>query len=148
MKHKLLIAGALALAITMPALANDIYKYVDEDGTVHYVDRPTGAESEERVAFVARSRTANSSPSGDAGPDWRERRESRQEAERAAEEEASQQAERDKLCRESRDRLQQYNQARRLYREDEQGERVYLDEEQVAEARQKLADLIEENCNG
>ncbi len=148
MKDKLLIAGALALMIAMPALANDIYKYVDEDGTVHYVDRPTGAASEERVAFVARSRTASPSQSDDSGPDWRERRESRQDEKRAAEEEASQQAEREKLCQQSRDRLQQYNQARRLYRTDEQGERVYLDEEQVREARQKVADLIEENCNG
>ncbi|MDJ0758255.1 MAG: DUF4124 domain-containing protein [Woeseiaceae bacterium] len=148
MTRKLLTTGALALAIAMPALANDIYKYVDEDGTVHYVDRPTGVESEERVAFVARSRTANSSSTDNSGPDWRERRESRQEAQRAAEEEASQQAEREKLCQESRDRLQQYNQARRLYRTDEQGERVYLDEEQIQEARQKVADLIEEHCNG
>ena len=152
MRHKLLTAGALALALALvvatPALANDIYKFVDEDGTVHYVDRPTGAESEERVAFVARSRTANSSSSDDSGPDWRERREARQEAERAAEEEAGQQAERDKLCRESRDRLQQYNQSRRMYRTNEQGERVYLDEAQMQEARQKVADLIEEHCNG
>ncbi len=148
MKHKLLTAGALALVIAMPALANDIYKFVDEDGTVHYVDRPTGAESEERVAFVARSRTANSSSTDDSGPDWRERRESRQEAERAAAEEAGQQAEREKLCQESRDRLQQYNQARRLYRTNEQGERVYLGDEEIQEARQKVADLIEEHCNG
>ena len=148
MKDKLLIAGALALAISMPALANDIYKYVDEDGTVHYVDRPTGAATEERVAYVSNGRSASSSRSGDSGPDWRERRESRQEEKKAAEEEAAQKAERDKACQESRDRLQQYNQARRLYRTDEQGERVYLDEAQVEEARQKVVELIEENCNG
>ena len=148
MKLKLLTASAIVLLMTLPVHANDIYKYVDEDGTVHYVDRPTGAATEERVAFVGRSGTRPSSRSDDSGPDWRERRESRQEAQKAAEEEASQQAEREKLCQESRDRLQQYNEARRLYRMEEQGERVYLDEEQVNEAREKIAELIKENCNG
>lgn len=144
---KLLTAGVACLLVTAPALASDIYKYVDENGTVHYVDRPTGAATEERVAFISQPR--GSAPrSSESGPDWRERREARQEAQNAADEEASQQAERAKLCQESRDRLQQYNQARRLYRTDENGERVYLDEKQVEEARQKVVELIEENCNG
>jgi hypothetical protein len=146
-RNKLLTAGIACLLITAPALANEIYKYVDEDGTVHYVDRPTGAATEERVAFVSQG-GAGAPRSTASGSDWRERRESRQEARKAAEEEAGQKAERAKLCQESRDRLQQYNQARRLYRTDENGERVYLDDKQVEEARQKVADLIEENCNG
>ena len=145
-RSKLLTFGVACLLVTAPALANDIYKYVDEDGTVHYVDRPTGAPTEERVAFVSQ-RNAGAPRRADSGPDWRERREARQEAQKAADEEASQEAERAKKCQESRDRLQQYNQARRLYRTDENGERVYLDESEVEEARQKVADLIEENCS-
>ena len=146
-RSKLLTASLACLLVTAPALANDIYKYVDENGTVHYVDRPTGAATEERVAFVSQ-RGASAPRASESGSDWRERRESRQEARKAAEEEASQKAERAKLCQESRNRLQQYNQARRLYRTDENGERVYLDEDQVEEARQKVVELIEENCNG
>lgn len=146
-RSKLLTAGIACLLVTAPALANDIYKYVDENGTVHYVDRPTGAATEERVAFVSQ-RSSGAPRSAQSGPDWRERREARQEAQKAADEEASQEAERAKLCQESRDRLQQYNQARRLYRNDENGERVYLDEKEVEEARNKVAELIEENCNG
>ena len=146
-RSKFLTASIACLLVTAPALANDIYKYVDEDGTVHYVDRPTGAPTEERVAFVSQ-RNAGAPRSNDSGPDWRERREARQEAQKAADEEANQQAERAKLCQESRDRLQQYNQARRLYRNGEDGERVYLSDAEVQEARQKVVDLIEENCNG
>lgn len=146
-RSKLLTAGIACLLVTAPALANDIYKYVDENGTVHYVDRPTGAATEERVAFVSQ-RSSGAPRSSESGPDWRERREARQEAQKAADEEASQDAERAKLCQESRDRLQQYNQARRLYRNDENGERVYLDEKEIEEARNKVAELIEENCNG
>lgn len=146
-RSKLLTAGVACLLVTAPALANDIYKYVDENGTVHYVDRPTGAATEERVAFVSQ-RSSGAPRSSESGPDWRERREARQEAQKAADEEASQEAERAKLCQESRNRLQQYNEARRLYRNDENGERVYLDEKEVEEARNKVAELIEENCNG
>ena len=40
-----LTSAALLVALTGPAttVASQIYKYTDADGTVHYVDRPTGA---------------------------------------------------------------------------------------------------------
>lgn len=146
MKRKILTVGACALLVMSTAFANDIYKYTDENGTVHYVDRPTGAPSEERVAFVSQ-RNQSSAPRGDAnGPDWRERRQARQEDQKTADQEASDKAERDKLCKEYRDRLQSYNASRRLYRNNEQGERVYLGDEEIAEAKKRVSDLIQENC--
>ena len=35
-------------------LANDIYKWTDEDGNVHYGDRPSGDSSEERLAISSK----------------------------------------------------------------------------------------------
>ena len=37
------------------AFANDIYKWTDEDGNVHYGDRPTGDATEERMAISSSS---------------------------------------------------------------------------------------------
>jgi hypothetical protein len=49
-------------------------------------------------------------------------------------------------CQESRARMESYLQARRLYNEDESGERVYLDESQILEAREKAQEQIQKYC--
>lgn len=37
---KRVLIGALALALAAPAIAQQVYKWVDEDGTVHFTDSP------------------------------------------------------------------------------------------------------------
>ena len=54
---------------------------------------------------------------------------------------------RDARCQEHRARLEIYLQARHLYRENEAGEREYLDESQTLEARQKVEELIQKDCS-
>jgi hypothetical protein len=46
-----------------------------------------------------------------------------------------------------RERLESYLQSRRLYRENESGERVYLDEDEVMTARAALQKKIQETCD-
>ena len=50
-------------------------------------------------------------------------------------------------CAEYRARLQTYMQSQRLYREDASGERVYLDDNQMLEARNKAQDQIQQYCD-
>lgn len=142
----LAFAGVFAILATTTVLASDIYKYVDENGVVHYVDRPTGEATEQRVVVSTAPSTASRS-SANSGPDWRERRQARQEARAAKEAERSEQEERKELCQQYRQRLEQYDNSPRLYRMDEQGERVYLDEEQIKEAREQVKLQIDKNCN-
>ncbi len=141
-----IFASAYAILATSTVLANDIYKYTDENGTVHYVDRPTGAPTEERVTAIVTNRSAQPRPAND-GPDWRERRAARKSAQEEARTAKADEEERAKLCQEYRQRLNQYNDARRLYRTDEQGERVYLSEEEIEETRRVVQERIEENCS-
>ena len=49
-----LTLAAVAVAVSAAALAGDVYKYIDADGNVHYVDRPTGEPSEQRLAIVSK----------------------------------------------------------------------------------------------
>jgi hypothetical protein len=56
-------------------------------------------------------------------------------------------AERAQQCESSRARLDSYLQSRRLYRTDDNGERVYLDEEQHQEARRKAEEQVSEFCS-
>ena len=144
MTNKLVFASVFALLATGTVLASDIYKYTDENGVVHYVDRPTGAPSEERVDVVV----SNPSPSAAANSssDWRARRDARKEAQSAAKAEKSEKEERAQLCQQYRDRLVQYDNSRQLYRMDEQGERVYLNDKEIEEARQQVQAQIDANC--
>jgi hypothetical protein len=140
-----------ALAFSATAVAGEIYKWTDEDGNVHYEDRPAGDEVE-RVA-VSSSNTNNSAVR--ASIDARRARESERADARSKREEEAQKAaaaeqlaaERAQKCADSRARMESYLQARRLYKEDENGERVYLDDSQIMDARSQAQDDIQAYCS-
>jgi len=153
MNTRQIISGiaALAIMISSAALADDIYKWTDADGNVHYEDRPSGDPSEQRLQF-SYNRT-NASAVQNRVQSQRDvattRREAREEAEAdkqtAAENRA---AAEQKLaqCHSYRAKLKTMLESRRVYREDEAGERSYLDDAQRAEARTKAEELIKETC--
>lgn len=141
----------VAVAISAAALAGDVYKYIDADGNVHYVDRPTGEPSEQRLAIVSKP-TDHSAVQARVQARVDVRNTAREAAAAAPEEPTREEirAEREKHqqeCQAFRDRLERFVQSRRLYREDEQGERVYLDEEQTRTARDRVAQQVQEHCD-
>jgi len=148
--RQLLGAALAATLVSGLALASDIYKWTDEEGGVHYVDRPTGQPDETRMDIFS-ARTDNAAIQARA----QERREARATAEQVASEAPpgmsendlrAEQQQRQAECQKYRDRLESYLQSRRLYKEDENGERVYLDEEQTLAARARVEDQIKEYC--
>ena len=151
-KKLALSCAVLTMAFAGSAMANEIYKWTDEEGTVHYEDRPTGAATEERLQMTY-NRTDNSDVQRrvQAHVDARTAREEAQSVAAAAEQEAAESAavaaERAQKCEKSRARLESYLQSRRLYRTDENGERVYLDDTQREEARRKAEEQITEFCS-
>ena len=46
-----------------------------------------------------------------------------------------------------RDRLERYSYARHLYKQDENGERVYLDDDEMSSVRGDTQKRIDEFCN-
>jgi DNA helicase IV len=144
----LAIAVALMLAVTTAgtAVAGDIFKWTDEEGNVHFGDRPDGGEGTEKVAInQARVQAAVQSRA--------------EAAAKAAEEEAAatppgptpeelqaQADERAEKCSKYREQLQRFVRSRRLYREDENGERVYLDEDEMQAAREKAENQVQDYC--
>lgn len=151
-KQIALACAVAALTVAPGVMADEIYKWTDEDGNVHYEDRPTGAPSEERVDITYR-RTDNSVVQKRIGArlDAQAAREEAKSVAAAAEKEtaenAAAEAERKQACERSRTRLESYLQARRLYRTDDAGERVYLDDSQREEARRKAEEQIAEFCS-
>lgn len=151
-RYALLLVTAAALAAAGAAVAGEIYKWTDENGTVHYVDRPTGDPSEERVAILSRGTDSGSVQASIEAR--RERVAAREEArikkseeQAAATQSQADQEKREADCQMYRARLESFLQSQRLYREDDSGERVYLDQAQILAARTKVQDKIEETCN-
>lgn len=151
-KRLALSCAVVALTIASGAVANEIYKWTDEDGTVHYEDRPSGAATEERL-YMTYNRTDNNAVQQrvkarvDARTAREDARTAAAESQKEAADSAAVAAERAQKCENSRARLDSYLQARRVYRTDENGERVYLDDVQRQEARQKAEEQVSKFCS-
>ena len=144
--------AVVTLLLAGGASANEIYKWTDEQGNVHYEDRPSGMPTEQRLAINYRrtdsgavQQRINARHEREAALD--EARSAAAAAEQEAAEEAAAAEERKQACERARSRLETYLQSRRLYRTDENGERVYLDDEQRREARSKAEEQITELCS-
>ena len=148
-KHFLLTILATLCAST--ALASDIYRYTDENGTVIYVDRPTGNAGETRMdvysrntdnaAVQARVQTRQDTASANRESGAAETEATLTRSEKRAIAAANQQQ-----CQTYRAQLDTFVASRRLYREDESGERVYLSDAESQETRDRVQRLIEETC--
>jgi hypothetical protein len=136
------------------AYAADVYKSTAPDGTVIYSDRPEGADSQfvysatprsPRAQQGAASAASRPATAGDAAasppeapgtptlPDGRSSAELR--------------AQRQKNCEIARETQQRYTLSRRLFRTNAVGEREYLDDAAVAEARAKAAADVKDWCD-
>ena len=151
-KRNSLSLALAAVMLTAGASANEIYKWTDEEGNVHYEDRPSGAATEERLALnYRRTDTGALQQRIDAR---HERQAARSEAkseaelaEREAAENAAAEEQRKQACVRARTRLETYLQSPRLYRTDDNGERVYLNDEQRQEARREAEEQVNELCS-
>ena len=150
-RQMLVTTLAFTLTLSGNAIAGDIYKWVDAEGNVHYEDRPL-SDGAERVAIESRStdRAAASAQASATAESWAEARAARREArdeQPSAEELRAEAEEKRQQCAAYREKLQQMLTSRRLYREGENGERVYLDDSQIDEARATATTQVEEFCN-
>ena len=127
------------------------YKWTDKDGNVHFGDKPEGFEAVERLDIeskptdperVQAELQALSPPADADDSDDDDEEEASLEPDPQAE--ARERAER---CTDSRSSMQDLSNARRMYREDEAGERTYLSEEEMQAARQRVADQVDEFCD-
>ena len=154
MNIRQIISGFAALAITISSavLADEIYKWTDADGNVHYEDRPSGDPSEQRLQFSYNRTNATAVQSRvqsqrDATTTRREAKEEADAEKQTAAENRAAAEQKLAQCQSYRAKLKTMLESRRVYREDEAGERSYLDDAQRAEARTKAEELIKETCS-
>jgi len=147
---KLTATLILSVALASAATAAEIYKWTDEDGNVHYTDKPIDQTSER--LNIASSSTNNEAVRAETQARLDRQSEAAEAAANApkgpsAEEQRADAKERADKCAMYQARLTKFTQSRRLYREDEDGERVYLDEADTQETRDKTEDQVREHCN-
>jgi hypothetical protein len=150
-KTRLLLSVSLAaLLASGMAVAGEIYKWTDEDGNVHYEDRPTGNAEVEHLDVVSKN-TDNSIVQARLDANRKSREAARQVASEAPpemtkEEIRAEQEKRQAECQKYRDQLQSFLRSQRLYQEDAAGERTYLSEQEVMAARTRVEGQIQEYC--
>ena len=145
----ILAASTTALIAAGACMAGEIYKWTDEQGNVHYEDRlPAGAEDVEHVDILSRN-TDNAAVQArlDAAREARaDKAKAAADAAAEAEDPDADPAKRAEKCQMYRDRLESFLRSQRLYTEDANGERKYLDESETMAARQKAQEQVEKYC--
>ncbi|HET7607802.1 MAG TPA: DUF4124 domain-containing protein [Gammaproteobacteria bacterium] len=147
-RHLTLLLALLGTA----AYAADVYKSTAPDGTVIYSDRPEGADAQfiysatpsaprtqpgvAQAGRAASGAQAASPPQTPAIPTLS-----------AGPTSAQLKAERQKNCEIAKETQQRYTLSRRLFRTNAVGEREYLDDAAVAEARAKAAADVKDWCD-
>ncbi|MFH1605210.1 MAG: DUF4124 domain-containing protein [Pseudomonadota bacterium] len=159
---RLSVAIALTLCLVLPASAQ-MYKWVDENGKVHYSDKPPPSNIKiEKLRRTVTSAPAPSEVKGGAAKDaakagpmtlieqdqaFRKRQQEAAKAEQEAAQKQAQAREREQNCKRAKIALAQYQAGGLQMRINEKGERVYLDEKQIAQDAERARQDVAKACN-
>lgn len=156
MLHKVLM-GLLMAGLAAIATAETVYKWVDSAGQIHYTDLPpkqdgakilsvshgTGTYDDEQGSdddFSDETDNQSNDPSGTTTP---EPPVSREAVAAVQDDVAKAKVEQ---CKQAQDRYQRYIDSRRLYRE-ENGQRVYLTDQELTDARARAKQAVDDYCS-
>lgn len=142
----------LLASLGTTAYAADIYRTTAPDGTVTYSDRPEGADSQFVSIVTPRAPRAAASGAQAPAPSANGAAAGAPQAPAApalpdGPSSAKLRAERQKNCEIARETQERYTLSRRLFRTNAVGEREYLDDAAVAEARAKAAADVKDWCD-
>ena len=152
MNLRVRLSTLLLALLGTTAYAADVYKSTAPDGTVVYSDRPESADAQ--FVYSASPRVARTQPG--AAPELPTDAGAAASAPPQAPgtptlangpSSAELKAERQKNCEIARETQQRYTLSRRLFRTNAVGEREYLDDAAVAEARAKAAADVKDWCD-
>lgn len=151
----------LMAGLAAGAAAETVYKWVDGRGQIHYTDLPPQQADAKILGIVHQAGVVDEEESGDDYDDYDDEggdgaatapsgmattpeppvsREAMQAARNDAEKAKVEQ------CKAAQDRYQRYIESRRLFRE-ENGKRVYLSDQELAEARARAKQAVDDYCN-
>jgi len=149
----IVLVSVFAACQLVAAQEASVYKWVDKQGTTHYTDIPPAEGHAERIAMsykrtnnsAVRSRLARRAEASEVA----KLRESQQAEDAAAEKakRASIAKQRSANCEQARKTLQKYTEAHILYKPGADGEREYLSNAEIDEARMAARQSVKEWCD-
>lgn len=138
--------------------AQQLYKWVDEAGKVHYSDRPPPQSARSGQKLDIRSKPAAPSDGGDAAApanaksmadldlEFRKRQLKKTEDEQKQKKEAEANAEKQKNCVEAKNRMVQLERGGRVAKYGPNGETVYLADEEIAREIASQRKVVDSWC--
>ena len=148
MRLGLLISGLLAFTLCQTTTAAGVYRWVDDQGKVHYGDRPPSKKDSTEVevkdtpapAPEDAARRAKTRRLLDAIATERDRKE------QATAKAEADQAKQEHNCRRARRQVEFYERANTLFRQGADGERDYLSETERSEVLGKARQMVIKWC--
>jgi hypothetical protein len=149
MKLRNILVLAALLTVALPASAN-IYRWVDAQGRVHYSDRPVPGATRVTVATqpsdpeMVASRNAAAQQQRETADAAASAEQTDQQAARNVNRDMAKLA--DERCAKAKEAYRIATESQRLYRVGKDGEREYLTEAQISEARINARKALDEAC--
>ena len=161
MLQKFMVALLMA-GLTAVATAGTVYKWSDGRGQIHYTDLPPD-QSDAKILSISHREdvledegAGNESDNGDGGgnadeptppPASNDSDEPKIDTAAMAAVQRDVASAKAKQCKEAQDRYQLYVESRRLFRQKADGEREYLTDQQLEEARVRAKQSVAEYCD-
>jgi len=149
MRYVGLVIFLILPAVTLAA----VYKWIDDDGNVHYGDKPTASEPsvEVDVDEIVSVPLYDSNKGSMSREERRERllqsmEEDRLEKREQREKQQALKKQNRKKCNRYRDRMRHYERARAVYRLDKDGNRVFMSDADRTKATKNLQKKINKYC--
>ncbi len=152
MLRTILVTIMLA-GLATTAVAETVYKWVDTRGQVYYTDRPpTQADAKllgvfERDPGLVDEETDQDEGSGSSPPVTRPVGQPAASSATVAGVQQDLDKARSEQCKQAQERYKTYVESRRLFREDKDGQRVYLSDEELMKARIAARQAVDEYCS-
>jgi uncharacterized protein DUF4124 len=153
MRHSKILLVVAGLLISAAVQAGDVYKYVDERGNTLYTDKPipgavrvaTASQRPPEVAqqAYATQQSANNRTLNDSNQRIANAQSDQRIAATVAKDLEATRAER---CKKARDTYQRTINTRRMYTEGKDGQRTYLNDAELTQARVDSAKQVESIC--
>lgn len=147
----------LMFSVVCGAIHAEIYKWVDENGKVHYTQTPPGKSAEKMDIKEQETTTSTVPGQQDHAPSSLENQkkysdyleQERLERKEKREQKKQEKAEARSKCHNARAQLGDMEQGGILYYElDENGERKFVADQRVEARKNKLRDYLRKNCGG
>ena len=143
--------SAVLLILGLPMAQAEIYKWVDDNGQVHYSEQAPDSKRSSKEIHIQKHRPQAPLISPEQRRQQRDNLLRAFDEERQLRNEAKEKKEQDEArsrrnCIRARDKLKNYERASVLYNLDEQGERVYFSDAQRSRAVANLKSQIKKWC--